>query len=491
MANNFKAFHALNRDMAPERLRKKINPCPYAIPFVIKKEASCPMLFEDFLELPDNIREKIWEYALPQESRVVAIYQHSGAYVKCAGSDIYTTQGFGGKRPVLLRVNHEAREVAKRFYKLAFGAVDGKPKYFNFSLDALHLWGVDPDFIERMPFIKDDLAKIQKLGIHGAGLMTDGDQYARICHFTSLKTLLIEKPHDHIDTAAKDKFYDKFKVAASQLATQISTQQAQATASTRSSLTVEDINGSSLVDEVPKADSVNSATLSEKSTVEAAAPDDSIVELPEVGTLIDQAIADMSMDVDTLIDEAMVDISFADAVHVQPPKVVNEQTTTELVIDFRTFMYTCSKIKRPINNTILSDTGKSAGESILSANSTIHLDSDNNNTFAASSIGDAGTASDHALAVPVKEKGDVKSHRKELSAAELTDALANEVEGAVNHGPFVVVWQKAEDVLEIAIMPSQWPKRVNKAKKFVSFLFNAFYSVQVIVYLASELLVKY
>ncbi|PVH81109.1 hypothetical protein DL98DRAFT_654289 [Cadophora sp. DSE1049] len=484
MAANFKRFHALNRDMAPERLRKKINYCPYDVPYVIKKEASCPMLFEDFLELPDNIREKIWEYALPQESRVVVIYQHSGAYVKCAGPDILTTQGFGGKRPVLLRVNHESREVAKRFYKLSFGAVDGKPKYFNFGLDALHLWGVGPDFVDRMPYIKDDLAKVQKLAIHGAGLIADEDQYARLRHFTSLKTLLIEKPSD-IDLRVRDMLHNKVNHAARQLLAQFLTRRVEAEVSALVELESGHLDADTQIDEAVETDSVSNGTLSEESVIKAATPDGISDELPEVGALIDQALADISADVDMLIDEAMADISSIDAIHIQPASPIKDQIITELVIDFRTFMYTCSKIKKPVKDTNDSMADTQEEQSIRAANYVMDLDDKDHDAMV---LAKEVTDQVGAASTPVIDKTDGRSDVSrvveqrsfssspadsamvidgtEQAVVRVPKAIVNDVEEVADFGAFMVIWEKAEDILEIAIMPSQWPKRVNKAKKF-------------------------
>ncbi|KAK0102015.1 hypothetical protein ONS96_005983 [Cadophora gregata f. sp. sojae] len=485
MAANFKRFHALNRDMAPERLRKKINPCPYDVPYVIKKEASCPMLFEDFLELPDNIREKIWEYALPQESRVLVIYQHSGAYVKCAGPDVFATQGFGGRRPVLLRVNHEAREIAKRFYKLAFGAVDGKPKYFNFALDALHLWGVDHDFVDRMPFIKDDLGKVQKLAIHGAGLLGDEDQYARLQHLTSLKILLIEKPSDRVDIMVRDDFHNKFNHATKQLFAELSIRRAQATTSSSTELENENHDYDMQIEGV-ETGWATSATISEH-TLEAATSGGIVDEMPDVETLIDhQAIADMSTDVDMLIDEAMTDISSADAFPVTPASLFKELITTELVIDFRTFMYTCTKTKKIVEGTGVSMADGQGGQSGLPDNINMGLDNDSDTMIAVPQTPEkAGTDGKPGAAAFANNKADGSSDilildnqsstpadsaivldDSEKAAFGVQKANSKKMERLVDFGLFVVVWEKAEDILEIAIMPSRWPKRVNKTKKF-------------------------
>ncbi|CZS97302.1 uncharacterized protein RAG0_06447 [Rhynchosporium agropyri] len=204
-----KRYQDLNRDVAPSRLSEYQKRHPFTDPSVIVPEAICVTLLNDFNLLPPKIRQKIWEFALQEEQpRVVAITQHAGTYANTPSPDVYVSQSFGGI-PALLEVNQETRAVAKKDYKLILDVVDCRPQYFNYRIDALHLWAVDPGFVEKIPLIKQDLLKVRQLAIHGTGLLGDADLYERLRHFPNLVALLMEEPSKTIGKDAKMIFNTK------------------------------------------------------------------------------------------------------------------------------------------------------------------------------------------------------------------------------------------------------------------------------------------
>ncbi|PVH74414.1 hypothetical protein DL98DRAFT_594139 [Cadophora sp. DSE1049] len=380
-------------------------------------------------------------FALP-ESCAIAIYQNGGDYVKTGTPDVYTMKAFG-KRPVHLRVTHESRQVALKYYKLSFGAVDGKPKYFDFNFDALHLWGVDPDFLDKMPYIKDDLAKVQNLAIHGTSLIADKDHFARLRHFTSLKKLLVEKPYYKYDSSEKDKFYKMIELAASELVTQNTAKPVQAATSvaaeskggnqdvvTSANNPLED----SVMEDVDvqtdhaveTGSAMKGASTEETQVHGTTAPNGVVKAMPEVGTMIDQALADMSVDVDMMIDEDMADISSVDAIHVQPANTIKELVITELILNFQTMTYTSSVTKVPVKETDVTMADEEGGGSLTATGSAMEIDS--------------------------PEQAVVK-------------APAAIVDHVSYFGSLVVVYKTSEDILEVVMNPSQWPERIDKENK--------------------------
>ncbi|KAH9221205.1 hypothetical protein DL95DRAFT_475435 [Leptodontidium sp. 2 PMI_412] len=451
MVANFKRFHAINRDIAPHRLKKMINCNPYQEPYVLRPEAKCESLFKHFSKLKSKLRKLIWEFALPEECRVVAIYQHAGEYANTDEPDTFAIQSYG-KLPTLLRVNHESRKVAKHFYTLAFNAVSGRPQYFDFRLDALHLWGVNPEFVEKLPYIKGDLAKVQNLAVHGAGLLSDADQYPRLRHFTNLKTLLVEKPYENVNQAIATAFYEKIENGIGRLfddvienlhcdavVKPVKSRSGDAkskkltkgldTADSSSKKPVDDpMDVDKQVEPATEAPSAPDKSSKTAEWADAHAVASGVVEsMPEIDTLIDQAIADMS-DVDMLIDESIAEPPFADAIHVQPNDTADVPMTLE----------TPAKVDTPP-------------------------------VPVASTTEDKQT---EAVDVPITEISGEKSTvsagpAKELESREIPVVKQRTVViGGVEYtGAITILYKKAEDILEIVIDSSQWPERVDKENK--------------------------
>jgi 2EXR family len=94
--------------------------------------------FTLFPKLPQELRVKIWEYALPEGPRVVKVYYQGQQSmepkfkIRAEVSDPATS---------LLRVSVEARIVALKAYPLAFQTPLLKPLHFNFEKDTLSFYG--------------------------------------------------------------------------------------------------------------------------------------------------------------------------------------------------------------------------------------------------------------------------------------------------------------------------------------------------------------
>jgi hypothetical protein len=96
--------------------------------------------FNPFPRLPPEIRDTTWALAIPG-ARVITVIGNE-VYKKDATIDHCRFQQHAkalADIPALLHVNKEARAVALKHYKLAFGTcLSGTGVYFNFSRDILH-----------------------------------------------------------------------------------------------------------------------------------------------------------------------------------------------------------------------------------------------------------------------------------------------------------------------------------------------------------------
>ncbi|KAG4438729.1 hypothetical protein IFR05_005809 [Cadophora sp. M221] len=473
MVANFKRFHAINRDIAPDRLKRIINNNPYQVPYVIRPEAKCKALFEPFSRLKSKLRKLIWEFALPEESRVVAIYQHTGEYAGSDEPDTFAIQSYG-KPPKILRVNRESRKVAKSFYTLAFNAVSGRPQYFNFRLDALHLWGVNTEFVEKLPYIKEDLAKVKNLAVHGAGLLSDADQYPRLRHFTSLKTLLVERPYEHIDPAIAITFRGKVENAIGRLFDDV-IEDLHRDLVVKSKKLPELLNSVEHSSKQPFDDPMDVDKQVDQPAEEPSAPNKSsntaewleahsgtsgVVEsMPEIDNLIDQEMAEMQ-DAGMLIDEDIEDLSSAGAVQVQATEAVDVPMIIEKTakVDTAPVPVATSKEANPVK--------------VVDAPMTLEQTTKGDIAPVPFSTS-KGENSIGAADAPMTEiSGEISAVSEspviEIDPREVPVILRRAViiDGVECTGEITILYRKAEDILEIVLNSTQWPERVNKEKKF-------------------------
>ncbi|KAH6720203.1 hypothetical protein BKA61DRAFT_708432 [Leptodontidium sp. MPI-SDFR-AT-0119] len=100
-------------------------------------------IFTLFPKLPLELRRMLWKFALPgpRMIRILPsvrfIVQENG---KCVLNPEWRQMQMAGSKaasPVILRVNHEARETGLSTYKLAFKGRLSKPIYFDFAQDSL------------------------------------------------------------------------------------------------------------------------------------------------------------------------------------------------------------------------------------------------------------------------------------------------------------------------------------------------------------------
>ncbi|KXJ93236.1 hypothetical protein Micbo1qcDRAFT_222903 [Microdochium bolleyi] len=166
-----------------------------------------PTSFNQFSQLPSEIRIKIWQYSLP-EPRFIAIrsplrdtrqqastsssladalavcldFDRHSAPIKTRSSQSWRSTS---KPPALLHVSAEARHEALRYYKLSLGANGCRPQiYIDFSRDTLFfgdaeiesycdpLWSTTPDLklVRRLAIVPEGawrvLRRWQHLGLN-------------------------------------------------------------------------------------------------------------------------------------------------------------------------------------------------------------------------------------------------------------------------------------------------------------------------------------
>jgi hypothetical protein len=137
-----------------EGLAKVTNPPPNAsaITAIPKKKYSRRRVkikeFTLFPSLPTELRLKVWENAMP-ENRVVTVTvdRHSGYHRRDStefhNEGCFKSPGYAlghASLPLVFQINHESRSVGLKHYKLSFFEVfAGRPVYFDFTKDTLHL----------------------------------------------------------------------------------------------------------------------------------------------------------------------------------------------------------------------------------------------------------------------------------------------------------------------------------------------------------------
>lgn len=80
--------------------------------------------FVFFPRLPLELRRMVWDFAIPDGPRTVTIYSQKEAYVTNEDGHAACNPSIPAKSssmaPALLHVNRESREIALKFYSLAF-----------------------------------------------------------------------------------------------------------------------------------------------------------------------------------------------------------------------------------------------------------------------------------------------------------------------------------------------------------------------------------
>ena len=100
--------------------------------------------FHPFSRLPTELRDMIWELAVPGP-RLVEVHFNANLKEQCSGEDDAVTRRkplkhrFLAKLPVLLHVCRDSRAIGLKYYELALGCKGySKPVFFNFKEDILY-----------------------------------------------------------------------------------------------------------------------------------------------------------------------------------------------------------------------------------------------------------------------------------------------------------------------------------------------------------------
>jgi len=148
--------------------------------------------FPLFQFLPAELRQKIWEYALPGR-RTISITLEGEKYV-------LRERGVISRPPVLLSVNQEAREVALRTYDLILRSVSKNGFYFDFAKDILHISACYPRWADDLAKKTEELGKVQHLAIFGKSVTRPPSRLhllIRLMPFPHLKTLFLGNSGDN------------------------------------------------------------------------------------------------------------------------------------------------------------------------------------------------------------------------------------------------------------------------------------------------------
>jgi hypothetical protein len=99
--------------------------------------------FVFFPRLPAELRRIIWLFAIPGP-RTITIFSQKEAFVTNADGHAACNPSIpaksNSKAPALLHTNRESRDVALKFYSLAFKEhLNQRPVYFRFSTDTLYM----------------------------------------------------------------------------------------------------------------------------------------------------------------------------------------------------------------------------------------------------------------------------------------------------------------------------------------------------------------
>ncbi len=147
--------------------------------------------FTLFPNLAVELRLKIWKFALPgpRSIKIRRVKTDESAYSK----QNFRITGMN-EVPALLRTCHESRTEALRFYKRMFGSVDGRPQYFDPSIDTLILFSCPWRHPKLTRLLRDFV--ITEYLVVGRGSRSKPSNHFKslFLAFPSLKILVVQIP---------------------------------------------------------------------------------------------------------------------------------------------------------------------------------------------------------------------------------------------------------------------------------------------------------
>ena len=137
----------------------------------------------------------IWERSL--QPRVLTIDNVAGFY--SLRSDYEIT----AKHPAILRVSKEARAAGLKHYKPCFSSLNGRPTYFNFSKDIIHI-NFEPFHDFSPPEFKEEFKEVRYLVYSGLlmGYECMVNNPNQLRHFNQLKVYVVVSSEIHVIRAA-------------------------------------------------------------------------------------------------------------------------------------------------------------------------------------------------------------------------------------------------------------------------------------------------